>query len=497
MFKERSISKKILVILITTLFLVSMMFFVSPGKIFGATLTVGSGGYATIQEAITAASDGDTINVEAGTYTETGQIVINKNLTIIGAGSSSTIIKPSVDTGNSGDSRGWFLVNLGKSFTLKNVTLDGSGHKIYQGIRSLGTVNIQNNIIKNILYEPSGSAYGGMGIAVMGSGSSNILDNTFTNIGRIGVIVFGSGTQAQVKGNTYTGKGAGNWLDYGVEVGGGGNATISDNTISNCLGVANVDGSTSAGILVTTYYGSGTSATITENTISNNTTGIMVGYNGSDTSTVVAHQNNITGNTYGIESTNPIVDAINNWWGDASGPFNATTNPIGKGNAVSDKVNFNPWLTNPVGYVAPVSTPPRPLTAEEQAALNLSLAQQVDLYGASATGFVKMLYDNILGRAADSEGLNDWVTALNNGMMPSEVAFDLVFSDELKSKISSMSSEEFVTFLYKNVFNRQPDSEGYAGWLNAMNDGMSKEEVLIHFLDSTEFKDICIMFGLE
>ncbi|MCE5329164.1 DUF4214 domain-containing protein, partial [bacterium] len=213
-------------------------------------------------------------------------------------------------------------------------------------------------------------------------------------------------------------------MDYGVEVGGGGNANISNNTISNCSGVASVDGSTSAGILVTTYYDSGTSATITGNTISNSTTGIAVGYDGSDTSTVTANQNNITGNTYGIESTNPTVDAINNWWGDASGPSNATSNPSGTGNAVSDNVNFTPWLTNPVGYVAPQS---KPLTPEEIASLNLSIAQQVDIYGASDIGFTKMLYDNILGRASDSEGLNDWVTALNEGSITlGDVVFGFV-----------------------------------------------------------------------
>ena len=504
MFKEcKSISKKILVISIAALFLVSMVFFVSPGKIFGATLTVGSGGtYATIQEAITAASDGDTISIEAGTYTETGQIIINKNLTIIGAGSSSTIIKPSADTGSSDDSRGWFLVNSGKSFTLKNVTLDGSGYKIFQAIRSHGPSTIENNVIKNMLYNPSGGNYEGRGIVVYDGFSSNILNNTLENIGRIGIFVFGAGTQAQVKGNTFTGKGTGNWLDYGIEVGGGGNANISDNTISNCLGVATVDGSTSAGILVTTYFAPGTIATITGNTISNSTTGIAVGYDGSDTSNVTAHQNNITGNSYGIESTNPVVDAINNWWGNATGPTHSS-NPSGTGDAVSDNVNFTPWLTNPVGYVAPApdttpSTPPKPLTAEEQAALDLSIAQQVDLYGASNIGFIKMLYDNILGRVSDDGGLNDWVTALNNGTITlGDVVYGFVFSKELEPMISSFSNEEFITFLYENVLDRNADPDGYAGWLVNMSAGMTKEEVLLHFIDSTEFKDICIMFGLE
>jgi hypothetical protein len=34
------------------------------------------------------------------------------------------------------------------------------------------------------------------------------------------------------------------------------------------------------------------------------------------------------------------IDARGNWWGDATGPYNATTNPGGKGNQVSDHVIF-------------------------------------------------------------------------------------------------------------------------------------------------------------
>ena len=153
------------------------------------------------------------------------------------------------------------------------------------------------------------------------------------------------------------------------------------------------------------------------------------------------------------------------------------------------------YAATETGTVA--STPSKPLTPEEQVLRNLSIGQQVDLYGKTTTGFTKMLYDNILGRVPDDEGLNNWVTALNNGMTPGKVVFNLVFSEELKSKISSASSEEFVTFLYKNVLDRNPDSEGYNGWLSAMKNGMSKENVLLHFIEGDEFKNICTMFNCK
>ena len=109
-----------------------------------------------------------------------------------------------------------------------------------------------------------------------------------------------------------------------------------------------------------------------------------------------------------------------------------------------------------------------------------------------------MLYDNILGRASDSEGLNDWVTALKEGRITlGDVVYNFVFSEELKSKISPASPEEFITFLYKNVLDRNFDPDGYNNWVSLMQNGMTKEEVLLHFIDSDEFKNICEMFGLK
>jgi len=43
-------------------------------------------------------------------------------------------------------------------------------------------------------------------------------------------------------------------------------------------------------------------------------------------------------------TTYSTTTATNNYWGDTSGPYNAKYNPGGSGNAVSDYVNFNPWL---------------------------------------------------------------------------------------------------------------------------------------------------------
>lgn len=48
---------------------------------------------------------------------------------------------------------------------------------------------------------------------------------------------------------------------------------------------------------------------------------------------------------YGFSNnTTQYMDAINNNWNATSGPFNVTSNPNGQGDAISDYVNYDPWL---------------------------------------------------------------------------------------------------------------------------------------------------------
>lgn len=62
-----------------------------------AILEVGPGGYGTIQLAVDAASDGDTIVVAAGVYVE--QVVVNgrNNLTIVAAEGAQVTIQAPAD----------------------------------------------------------------------------------------------------------------------------------------------------------------------------------------------------------------------------------------------------------------------------------------------------------------------------------------------------------------------------------------------------------------
>lgn len=122
--------------------------------------------------------------------------------------------------------------------------------------------------------------------------------------------------------------------------------------------------------------------------------------------------------------------------------------------------------------------------------------QSVSEYSKTTGDFVTFLYNRILNRAPDEEGYRGWVEALeNNALKASDLVYRFINSDECQTDISGYNNEEFITFLYKVLFNRAPDPEGYENWLSHMNEGMDKNEVIINFCNTNEFEDICNYFG--
>jgi len=195
---------------------------------FGAVITVGpTGDYATIQAAVAAANvSGDVIHVAPGTYVEAGQIVLAKNVAIIGDALSKPVVMTDSDTGSGGDARAWWLVQPGYTVTLENLVLDGTGYLVYQGIRAHGGGVMNNCDMKNILYNESGPSYSGVAIVFFGTQNWTVTNNTFENIGRIGIFGYGAGiTGSTINGNTYTGNKVTAAGDDGMQV------TADNNTV--------------------------------------------------------------------------------------------------------------------------------------------------------------------------------------------------------------------------------------------------------------------------
>ncbi len=281
---------------------------------------------------------GHILEVQAS-YAE-GPVNVSKAVTIRGL-TGSEVITPTTDTGTSGDARGWFLVTV-PGVTFLDLNFDGEAtgvpvRSIYQVIRITAAAPgciIDNCTFTDVIGYPLAS-YDGRGIA--SQADVTITDCVFSSVRRIGIHLFGTGmTTTVVSRITYTGKGAGDHIDYAVEFGGGAKGTVSNSTVTNCTGVAS-DGSTSAGVLVTDYFAPGTEAAINGNFLNGNTAAVANGYLATDASVTVAHDNDLSGNTYGVANAATLdLDASGNWWG---------SNIVGTVAAMAGAaVDYTPWL---------------------------------------------------------------------------------------------------------------------------------------------------------
>lgn len=294
-------------------------------------------GFAGLQAAVDAALAGDTLEVRVVTHGE-GRVQIGKNLVLQGMTGTETIVMTE-STGSSGDDRAWFLVAAGVDLQVRNLGFDGNGFNVHQAFRHRGTGSFENCRFRDIRFNPSGPEYAGTAIVAFG-GRVDVRGTTFESIGRSGVLAFGTGVvDAVIEGNHYTGKGAGDWLDYGFEVAAGATAMVHDNTATDCLGVVSADGSRSAAILVSTFFGAGTAAEVSRNTLVGNDLGLAVGF-GADSSSVNAGFNRIVDNVLGLTSTSASVNAENNWWGCNAGPGGEGCD-IASGSGLPDA---DPWI---------------------------------------------------------------------------------------------------------------------------------------------------------
>jgi len=63
-----------------------------------------------------------------------------------------------------------------------------------------------------------------------------------------------------------------------------------------------------------------------------------------------------------------------------------------------------------------------------------------------------------------------------------------VNSAEFQLKYGALDNEGFVSLLYQNVLGRAPDAAGLNNWVTQLENGTSRAQVLLGFSESAEFK---------
>jgi len=389
--------KKLLGIVLV-LALVLSFSFVMATPVVAAITTVGPGGaptydYATIQEAIDAASPGEIIEVAAGTYQE--RITIHAHLVGLQLRGAQYGVDARDRTGADESIIGgdWAVVPETGGIWIRadDVVIDGftiEPHVDFWGmIRPSGAgITISNNIIRrtigvfrterltverNWFVDPrAGTREQGRGFYCEGATDLTIIDNRFTDMGYAAIVL---GSPHDYINTTITGNEIYQTQSYAITVAGSSqtNLKIENNIIEHAglqypqseywkgrgaihlhpvphdnLSIQgnrllySVSGITF--ILYTPTVADWTDVTIENNFIGYNYYGIyMTDYAGAVPGGISAHNNAISCNVWGAFTYGKPFDATNNWWGSNDGPGGAGP---GSGDPVRASVIYDPWL---------------------------------------------------------------------------------------------------------------------------------------------------------
>lgn len=103
----------------------------------------------------------------------------------------------------------------------------------------------------------------------------------------------------------------------------------------------------------------------------------------------------------------------------------------------------------------------------------------------SNENFVRLLYQNVLGRAPDAEGLAYNASRLSSGVSRGELMLSFSESSEFRAR---KQFDTLVIVTYLALLQREPDAGGLKFWSNEARSGRSLKELIGSFLASEEYK---------
>ena len=99
------------------------------------------------------------------------------------------------------------------------------------------------------------------------------------------------------------------------------------------------------------------------------------------------------------------------------------------------------------------------------------------------------LYGAAFDRTPDLAGLGYWIGRMEAGASLFEVAAAFIGSPEFIAMFgASPANRDFLVQVYQNILHRTPDPDGLDFWAEAMDSGVGATAVLVHFSESGEHR---------
>jgi hypothetical protein len=109
----------------------------------------------------------------------------------------------------------------------------------------------------------------------------------------------------------------------------------------------------------------------------------------------------------------------------------------------------------------------------------------------SNSGFLTYAYCLMLNRQPDPNGQKFWLNQLNSGLSRAQLLESFFKTPEFQAEYSlgSMPNASFVTLMYELLLFRQPDGSGFAAWVGDLDNGASRLSVFSGFVTTPEFRN--------
>ena len=117
------------------------------------------------------------------------------------------------------------------------------------------------------------------------------------------------------------------------------------------------------------------------------------------------------------------------------------------------------------------------------------------IYKPGVRNYVLRMYTKALNRNGETVGVEDWTNRINTKIMSPEIVAKSFFnSQEFINR--NLNNADYVETLYQTFMDRASDASGKQYWIDQLNNGMSRQQVLEGFSRSVEFSEIMRKYGL-